>query len=57
VRPRRLSLPLSEEHMEELNKIASAEKRSMGAQAALIIEEWLIKQKKDQQRTEGQKKG
>jgi len=41
VKQRRLSVPLSEEQIEILEKIAESEKRSMGAQAALIIETWL----------------
>jgi hypothetical protein len=41
VKQRRLSVPLSEEQIEILEKIAESEKRSMGAQAALIIEAWL----------------
>jgi len=41
VRQRRLSVPLNEKQIEVLEEIASTEKRSMGAQAALIIESWL----------------
>ncbi len=41
VRQKRLSVPLSLEQLEVLEKIADMEKRSMGAQAALIIESWL----------------
>ena len=41
VKQRRLSVPLSEEQIEALEQIAESEKRSMGAQAALIIEKWL----------------
>ena len=42
VKQRRLSVPLSEEQIEILEKIAEGEKRSMGAQAALIIESWIL---------------
>lgn len=42
VKQRRLSVPLSEEQIEILEKIAESEKRSMGAQAALIIEAWIL---------------
>ena len=42
VKQRRLSVPLSEEQIEILEKIAESEKRSMGAQAALIIESWIL---------------
>ena len=41
VRQKRLSVPPSLEQLEVLEKIADMEKRSMGAQAALIIESWL----------------
>lgn len=47
VRQRRLSVPLSEEQIEALEKISDAEKRSMGAQAALIIEAWLQQYQRD----------
>jgi hypothetical protein len=53
VRQRRLSVPLSEEQIEALEKISDVEKRSMGAQAALIIEAWLQRYQKD--RTNGKK--
>lgn len=53
VKQKRLSVPLSEEQIETLEKIAESEKRSMGAQAALIIETWLKQYQGD--RTKGKK--
>ncbi len=53
VKQKRLSVPLSEEQIEILEKIAESEKRSMGAQAALIIETWLKQHQGD--RTNGKK--
>jgi len=47
VRQRRLSVPLNEEQLQVLEKISDSEKRSMGAQAALIIESWLQKYQGD----------
>ena len=53
VKQRRLSVPLSEEQIEILEKIAESEKRSMGAQAALIIESWILQYPEN--RTKAQK--
>ena len=53
VKQRRLSVPLSEEQIEILEKIAEGEKRSMGAQAALIIESWILQYQAN--RTKGKK--
>lgn len=53
VKQRRLSVPLSEEQIEILEKIAEGEKRSMGAQAALIIESWILQHQAN--RTKGKK--
>ena len=41
VTQRRLSVPLDEKQIEALEKVATANRRSMGAQAAFIIENWL----------------
>lgn len=51
VKQRRLSVPLSEEQIEILETIAESEKRSMGAQAALIIEAWLKQYQGDRTNT------
>ena len=53
VKQRRLSVQLSEEQIEILEKIAEGEKRSMGAQAALIIESWIMQYQAT--RTKGKK--
>jgi len=47
VMQKRLSVPLSTKDLEILEEIAIREKRSMGAQAALIIEDWLKKNARD----------
>jgi hypothetical protein len=55
VMQKRLSVPLSKEDLEALETIATREKRSMGAQAALIIEAWLEKNVSDRTNTKGAK--
>jgi hypothetical protein len=55
VRQRRLSVPLNEKQIEVLEEIATSEKRSMGAQAALIIESWLQQYQGDRTKSKGVK--
>jgi RNase H-fold protein (predicted Holliday junction resolvase) len=55
VMQKRLSVPLSKEDLEALEKIATREKRSMGAQAALILEGWLEKNVSDRTNSKGAK--